>query len=737
MKYLYVIHEMSSTYGKYGICSKDNISRLFDGQTYYKNKIIIDNLYEISEKDNYQLYKNYDNIITFIGKDLNKIKQVESFYKLEFKYLKLLNNYLINGNGGTELFNIDGLDTLNNFINNELSIFGLNVNEKSREYIDDLIEENKQKNSLNDKINNDIFNKIFGKKINELELYIKPKGIHQIELYNDLNNFKQNKLGQLIWCCGLGKTFMSLMICYKLNLKKILICVPSIYLLKQFKKSIKEAFHIEKPICLYGQSDNKQDIDKLNNNDDIIIVLSTYHSCKKVLDVTNKKKFTFDIKIGDEAHHLVTSNNEDDKYTFDKFHKINSEYTLFMTATRKEIINGDNTYTMSNEEQFGPIIDCKNINWAIKNKYITNYDIVCIMNSNDEIDNIYESIDFKLICRDDIKCNKKELFFAGFNALKCINDGMVTHLLVYTNKQETADIVEKIINILINKNIFENINNKMLYNKSLHSNSNIKLEEQVEKFKNKTFGIISCVFIFGEGFDLPKLNGVVIGEKMTSDIRIVQSCLRPNRLEKDNPNKKAYIIIPTNINNIDDKIKIVISNMIKEDENIIQKIKFVKTKKGKSILREISSKKIKINNCKETLARLKLNLFNNGCLGNSLNIMDEYKYSRDLIKRMKFNSVKEYMDKNFPGKIENADSHFYKIWNNWFDYLSIDTSKWIKDKYDFINYCKNNNIRNTNDYYKYIDNHECLPPEPEYFYNNFTNLNDELGHRKYIYFKRN
>ena len=32
-----------------------------------------------------------------------------------------------------------------------------------------------------------------------------------------------------------------------------------------------------------------------------------------------------------------TSNN--DNFTFDKFHEINSEYSLFMTATQKDIID--------------------------------------------------------------------------------------------------------------------------------------------------------------------------------------------------------------------------------------------------------------------------------------------------------------------------------------------------------------------------------------------------------------
>jgi len=355
------------------------------------------------------------------------------------------------------------------------------------------------------------------------------------------------------------------------------------------------------------------------------------------------------------------------------------------------------------------------------------------MNSNDEIDTVYESIDFKLISKDNIKCNKKELFFAAYNAVKCINDGLVTHLLVYTNRQDTADIIEKIVNILLDKNIFENINKDILYNKALYSNLNINLEDEVKNFKDFTFGIISCVYIFGEGFDLPKLNGVVIGEKMASDIRIVQSCLRPNRIEKDNPNKKAYIIIPTNISYVDDKIKSVLTEMIKEDENVIQKIKFVKSGKGKKILKELSNKEININNCKETLAILKLNLFNNGCFGQSLSLDDEYKYHKELIKTKKFTSIKEYMDESYSDKIEDADTHFYKIWTNWFDYLSIDTSEWINNKDDLINYCKQNNIKNTTDYYKVLKEYICLPPEPEYLYNNFSNLNDELGYSNYIY----
>ena len=68
MKFLYIIQELDSNYGKYGICNKNNARRILNGQTYYKNKIKIHNLYRITKKDNYELYENVDDIITIIGK---------------------------------------------------------------------------------------------------------------------------------------------------------------------------------------------------------------------------------------------------------------------------------------------------------------------------------------------------------------------------------------------------------------------------------------------------------------------------------------------------------------------------------------------------------------------------------------------------------------------------------------------------------------------------------------------
>ena len=102
--------------------------------------------------------------------------------------------------------------------------------------------------------------------------------------------------------------------------------------------------------------------------------------------------------------------------------------------------------------------------------------------------------------------------------------------------------------------------------------------------------ILIVVYSLGEGWDFPLLDGVVFSEKMSSDIRIVQSALRP--LRKNIGKIRGKIILPilndidwinanindnTNGDNEDlQKIKSVIYDMGQEDKDIIHKIKLCK-----------------------------------------------------------------------------------------------------------------------------------------------------------------
>ena len=106
----------------------------------------------------------------------------------------------------------------------------------------------------------------------------------------------------------------------------------------------------------------------------------------------------------------------------------------------------------------------------------------------------------------------------------------------------------------------------------------------INNFEKAKFGIITCVYCLGEGWDFPLLDGVVFAENMSSNIRIVQSALRASRKNKNDLSKITKIILP--ILNKDDwlennnpdlkKVREVIYQMGLEDETITQKIKVFK-----------------------------------------------------------------------------------------------------------------------------------------------------------------
>ena len=121
-----------------------------------------------------------------------------------------------------------------------------------------------------------------------------------------------------------------------------------------------------------------------------------------------------------------------------------------------------------------------------------------------------------------------------------------------------------------------------LYYSNYHSEMRVKDQRDIINFFEKEkYGIITCVYCLGEGWDFPLLDGVVFAENMSSNIRIVQSALRASRKNKLRPDKITKIILPVLNRNdwLEDndnpdlkKVREVIYQMGLEDETITQKI---------------------------------------------------------------------------------------------------------------------------------------------------------------------
>jgi predicted helicase len=581
---------------------------------------------------------------------------------------------------------------------------------------------------------------------------LKPND-HQQKILNSIEYFYQkNNIGKLIWACGLGKALLSIFIIKELNFKSIVIGVPSKHLQKQMIKEILKIFSQKENIFKVGGNNpninnktlNKREVllNFINQNNNTKFIITTYTSCYHLI----LEDIIFDFKIGDEAHHLVGI----EKYKgYRAFHKIQSNKTLFMTATEKIIDNKNNRlfYTMNDPTIFGEYIDTKTVNWAIENKKITDYDILIIKNTEYEI---------KYICKqvsEELKDN--DLFISCWICLKSLSENInnLSHLLLYTNNIDEANLANKYIESILNLNILQ-IDKNEIYYKSLNSKNCKNINNEIIEFSNKKYGIICCIYLFGEGFDLPKLNGVCVTKNMDSEIRIVQYLLRPNRLDKNNPNKKATIILSyeeKNTNTFNNICKII-SEMRNIDNIIKQKITLLTIDNvKKNNIETINNNNIiapYIEN-RDELEKINFKLKSSKILDfEDKKETEEYEYYRKINLKYNFKSVSDYnkiinsnkyeKEINNPGLILNAENYFKNkgIWQGWYHYLNINTDKYIQTKEEWVEFCKKNNVCSVYDYEKiYIIYSDKLPKEPGIFYNNFTTINNELKklkRRKYI-----
>jgi predicted helicase len=639
---------------------------------------------------------------------------------------KLLKQYFtpyhIYKGGGTEFYDRSIINLIEPYLRKLNIIFRVLTKDEidKMERIERLISKIKQ-----------IFNQINFKKI---ENKLAPNNQQQYILENIENFYNSYNIGKLIWACGLGKALLSVLMVKLLKFKSVVFGVPSNNLQIQIKNEILKIFPNKNNILFINgnkedgikHATNKEQIKTfLDNDTETKFIISTYHSCYLLVD----EMFSFDFKIGDESHHLVGLEKEEEK-GFRLFHKISSNKSLFMTATEK-IINSK--YSMNDESIFGKYIDVKSVHWAIENKKITDYNILVVKNTENEVDEIINVLE--------IDIENKDVFISCYMCLKSFEMYKdLTHILLYTNTIEDAKLAENYIDKILELNIIS-ISKDNIYNNALYSGNCNNLRTEVDKFKNANYGIISCVYIFGEGFDLPKLNGVCIAGNMQSETRIVQYLLRPNRLEFNNPTKKAYVIIPyidTNNwkteNKSYEKVRNIVSQMRNVDENIKQKIIIlIKTNENS---KENKDKKIYGNyNFEENsneLNKIILRLRYSKALDSTFSEeQDEYNYVKSINSTLNIQSKKEYLEKKMmhSNYIDHPEEYFKLkgVWNDWYDFMNVDITKFIQSKQEWINCCKEIKITSLNDYNSSCEIYDFLPKEPADYYNNFTNILSELN----------
>jgi superfamily II DNA or RNA helicase len=517
----------------------------------------------------------------------------EVYFKQVLIIERLLQNYFkkdhIKIDSGTEFYHKSIIDRIENYL---LEI-GIYYKKLTTNEIDNLMRCNRIHNTIQKikKVVKLISNELYNKK----GIIYTPRVDQEEIIERSISYFTRNDKGILSLMCGVGKTLISLWITEKMYCNTILIGVPNILLLNQWRKEVKNIFPNKKCFIVYGSITSNMIYMFLKCNKNDCIIITTYASSYKVREITEKLSFQFDMKINDEVHHLTTSymNTENTKRYIEML-KIKSIKQLSLTATMKEIENIDidkKIVSNNNIEYFGEIIDKKSLLWAIKENIICDYVIQTVLTDNIQLE---ENIQIFNITDE----NDKRLFLSAFTTLKSIYDGHSHHLLIYSNNKENSLKIIQYIDKLLESKYFELPD---LYYSNYHSDmKSYNQSNIISKFQESKNGIISCVYCLGEGWDFPLLDGEVFSENMTSVIRIVQSALRACRKNKKEPNKIAKIILPI-LNNEDwleklenqdfRKVSEVIYQMGLEDETIISKIKAYKIKVEKHFREEKAEKK--------------------------------------------------------------------------------------------------------------------------------------------------
>jgi superfamily II DNA or RNA helicase len=191
-----------------------------------------------------------------------------------------------------------------------------------------------------------------------------PRDYQQIIIDNSVNYYSNNSKGLLVLTCGIGKTLISLWIAKGLNADTIIIGVPNLLLLNQWK-NVCNAIFIDIPCLIVCDNIDVKDIEQFIKCNSKFIIITTYSSAHKVNKAAcSIVAFSFHMKINDECHHLTSLNSKicEDTKQYIQMLNIPSNKQISLTATPKHIIQtsqnvSDTSISNDNIDYFGDIIE--------------------------------------------------------------------------------------------------------------------------------------------------------------------------------------------------------------------------------------------------------------------------------------------------------------------------------------------------------------------------------------------
>lgn len=495
MSYFYIINNNDWIYEnkyKYGY-TENPIERIINSREQHSYQSYYIKLYKIEKTEKYKInYKEYDKIISIIGRNSEIITNIEDYYDIKLSFLRNIHKYLVNNNGSTEFIYKTGIDVLHNLLLNEFSLFGLNVSIIDIEDINIQIKQYKYELSSN----NNPFNYI---KINNIREYQQEIISGCIDIINNKNKV------YLELATGGGKSYIVYNIINKIKPKFIIIFSP-LNIIKSQNISKKYIKILDNKYKIFSKCPN-------NIINDNIIITSCTQSYKNVYDYLIKYNIK-DIFIWfDESHWSFEewTNCIDDnikKFFLEDINNISKR--IFTSASPdKELI-------LKNKKIFGELYNPIKVFELIKDKWLCSINpYVFSINKNDP-NIIYYNLDgFK-------EKNKKFGFSFHSNCNNAYNLFM-KHYHLY--KKNNTDIKPF---LLLGDNFKEEYVIILNYN-----------YKDVKIFETSPNSIGYVVKRFSIGYDFDKIDILFISDPKTAYKDIIQTIgrgIRPDKLGENGKN---------------------------------------------------------------------------------------------------------------------------------------------------------------------------------------------------------
>lgn len=508
--------------------------------------------------------------------------------------------------------------------------------------------------------------------------------------------------GILSACCGFGKTFL----CYKLIehciSKGELIFIIATSRAKLVNQSLSEKNKYIPNIklnligiCSDYEKENTKHIKA--NSEDIrnsvennyakntpSLIITTYNSAKKIKEALSNSeddKLLPNLIIFDEAHNTAGDTQkyhreliDDEEFCIDKY--------LFMTATPLKLIkknegsnyrSDETVFSMDNEDIYGKIFYEFTFKEGIEQNIICDFDVITFQQKDEISDNTKELIN-------SMNREEKQIYYyktVSKFALDSINKYDLKHLLVYLPNKNKVTLFKKELEKLITED-----NKKIDIFKILSEDKKSSRIESEQKFRqNGDPKILLSVGIFNEGIDIPVIDAVLFAEERSSETTIVQNIGRCLRTLKDNPNKRAYVLLP---------------NILYEYQTDNDSLKNYSSR-FKSIRHVIDVMKEGLpNNYYKKYVRLEKNMFND---------LDE-EHGIETPEKI----IEENVDITFPKS--NVDIENIQLVNNYYDIKKANGKLSSTDFFKLIKLLKNNDITTLDKYKSFAEKHDIIELYP-------------------------